>query len=112
MPNRRPEKESGGVTLNKYIVKDNFCVCEVDGEGVEKLLNFNETTGILNKQQHRIKELEGKVYNNLAWFLMYKDYNGIALEDNIWSLADVKTHEEEREIVKKYIEIAKKRYKV
>ena len=43
---------------------------------------------------------------------MYKDYNGIALEDNIWSLADVKTHEEEREIVKKYIEIAKKRYKV
>ena len=72
----------------------------------EELLKENE------QLKKRVKILEDKVYHNLAWFILYKDYCGIDLGDAIWNAADLKNHDQERKLLDEYISIAKRRYKI
>ena len=93
--------DNHGITISK--IDEAFRKCWNDNE---KLVKDNE------QLKHRIDELEEKVYHNLAWFLMYKDYFGIDLGEAIWNNVEIKNREQEREKLNEYISIAKKRYHI
>ena len=99
-------------SIKRFADNHGINISKID-EAFRKCWNDNEKLVKDNEQlKHRIDELEEKVYHNLAWFLMYKDYFGIDLGDAIWNNVEIKNREQEREKLNEYISIAKKRYHI